>query len=154
MLGVRVCTAIAAGVAFAGGVLRSLSSVVSVNHGRRLGDAGVQNLQELTAKLDLAEFDKPGFHDAMQRAGQEAGQRPVRLSQDLTAVLVAGLSLLMMTALLAQVELWLPVMVGLAAVVPVCACPAASNFMLRCVVWLRGCVFVLRCFVWFCLHMI
>ncbi len=111
-----LATAIAAGVAFAGGVLRSLSSVVSENHGRRLGDAGVQNLQELTAKLDLAEFDKPGFHDAMQRAGQEAGQRPVRLSQDLTAVLVAGLSLLLMTALLAQVELWLPVMVGLAAV--------------------------------------
>lgn len=111
-----LATAIAAGVALAGGVLRSLSSVVSENHGRRLGDAGVQNLQELTAELDLAEFDKPGFHDAMQRAGQEAGQRPVRLSQDLTALLVAALSLLTMTVLLAQVELWLPVMVGLAAV--------------------------------------
>lgn len=111
-----LATAVAAGVALAGGVLRSLSSVVSENHGRRLGDAGVQNLQELTAELDLAEFDKPGFHDAMQRAGQEAGQRPVRLSQDLTSVLVASLSLLTMTALLAQVELWLPAMVGLAAV--------------------------------------
>ena len=111
-----MATAIAAGVAFAGGLLRSLSSVVSENHGRRLGDAGVQTLQERTAQLDLAEFDKPGFHDAMQRAGQEAGQRPVRLSQDLTAVLVAVLSLLTMTALLAQVELWLPVAVGLAAV--------------------------------------
>jgi len=109
-------TSIAAIVALAGGILRSLSSVLNENHGRRLSDAGVQSLQELTARLDLAEFDKPGFHDAMQRAGQEAGQRPVRLVSDLTAVLVAILSLLTMTALLAQVELWLPVMVGLAAV--------------------------------------
>lgn len=109
-------TSVAAAVALAGGILRSLSSVLNENHGRRLSDVGVQTLQELTARLDLAEFDKPGFHDAMQRAGQEAGQRPVRLVADLTAVLVAVLSLLTMTALLAQVELWLPVMVGLAAV--------------------------------------
>lgn len=111
-----LATAIAAGVALVGGVLRSLASVVNENHGRKLSDAGVQSLQELTARLDLAEFDKPGFHDAMQRAGQEAGQRPVRLTQDLTAVLVAVLSLVTMAALLAQVELWLPVMVGIAAV--------------------------------------
>ncbi len=110
-----MATAIAAGVALFGGVLRSLSAVVNENHGRRLSDAGVQSLQELTARLDLAEFDKPGFHDAMQRAGQEAGQRPVRLTQDLTAVLVAVLSLATMTALLVQVELWLPVMIGVSA---------------------------------------
>ncbi|HIE72088.1 MAG TPA: ABC transporter ATP-binding protein, partial [Planctomycetes bacterium] len=110
-----MATAIAAAVALFGGVLRSLSAVVNENHGRRLSDAGVQSLQELTARLDLAEFDKPGFHDAMQRAGQEAGQRPVRLTQDLTAVLVAVLSLATMTALLVQVELWLPVMIGVSA---------------------------------------
>jgi len=109
-------TGIAASVALLGGVLRSVAAVVNENHGRLLGDAGVQRLQEHTAQLELAEFDKPGFHDAMQRAGQEAGQRPVRLLQDLTAWTVAVLSLLMMTALLAQVELWLPVVVGAAAV--------------------------------------
>lgn len=111
-----LATAIAAGVALAGGVLRSLSTVVSENHGRRLGDVGLQRLQEHAAQLDVAEFDRPGFHDAMQRAGQEAGQRPVRLCQDMTSLLVAVLSLLMMSALLAQVEVWLPVTVGLAAV--------------------------------------
>lgn len=111
-----LATAVAAGVAFAGGLLRSLASVVSENHGRRLGDAGIQHLQERTAQIALLEFDKPGFHDSMQRAGQEAGQRPVRLSQDLTAILVALLSLASMAMLLAQVELWLPVLVGLAAV--------------------------------------
>lgn len=109
-------TAVAALVALLGGVLRSLASVLNENHGRKLADVGVQSLQEQTAKLELAEFDKPGFHDAMQRAGQEAGQRPVRMLQDLTAVAVAVLSLLTMTALLAQVQLWLPVMVGVAAV--------------------------------------
>lgn len=109
-------TGLAAAVALAGSVMRSLSSVLNENHGRRLADVGVQTLQERTARLDLGEFDKPGFHDAMQRAGQEAGQRPVRLVTDLTALLVAVLSLVSMTALLAQVELWLPVAVGLAAV--------------------------------------
>ena len=67
-------TAVAALVALLGGVLRSLASVLNENHGRKLADVGVQSLQEQTAKLELAEFDKPGFHDAMQRAGQEAGQ--------------------------------------------------------------------------------
>lgn len=110
-----MATALAAGVAFLGAALRSLASVVSENHGRRLGDASVQHLQEHVAQLPLAEFERPGFHDAMQRAGAEASQRPVRLSQDLIALLVAGLSLLAMSALLVRVEPWLPLVVGLAA---------------------------------------
>ncbi len=109
-------TGVAAAVAFAGAGLRSVASVVSENHGRRLADASVQRLQEHTARLPLADFDRPGFHDAMQRAGSEASQRPVRLTQDLIAALVAGLSLLAMGALLVRVEPWLPLAVGLAAV--------------------------------------
>ena len=112
-------TLIAAAVAFAGGFLRSIASVVSENHGRRLADASVQQLQERTAELQLEQFDRPGFHDALQRAGQEAGPRPVRLSQDLIAVLVALLSLGSMAVLLAHVQVWLPVFVG------VCAAPIA-----------------------------
>jgi len=110
-----LATALAAGVAFAGGLLRSVAAVASEHHGRRLGDASVQRLQEHAAQLDLAEFDRPAFHDAMQRAGAEAGQRPVRLTQDGIAALVALLSLLLMSALLVQVELWLPLLVAATA---------------------------------------
>ena len=108
-------TGLAAAVALAGAGLRSFAAVVTENHGRRLADASVQHLQEHTAALPLLEFEKPGFHDAMQRAGAEAAQRPVRLTQDLVAVLVAGLSLLAMSALLVRVEPWLPLAVGAAA---------------------------------------
>ncbi|MCK5941586.1 MAG: ABC transporter ATP-binding protein [Planctomycetes bacterium] len=111
-----VATGVAAGVAFAGAALRSVAGVVSENHGRRLGDASVHRLQEHVARLPLADFERPGFHDALQRAGAEASQRPVRLAQDLIAWLVAGLSLLAMSALLIRVEPWLPLVVGLAAV--------------------------------------
>ena len=110
-----IATGFAAGVAFAAGLLRSIAAVASETHGRLLGDAGVQQLQHHAAGLDLAEFDRPAFHDALQRAGAEAGQRPVRLTQDLIAVLVALLSLLAMSVLLLQVELWLPLLVAATA---------------------------------------
>lgn len=108
-------TGLAAAVALAGAALRSFAAVVTENHGRRLADASVQHLQEHTAALPLLEFERHRFHDAMQRAGAEAAQRPVRLTQDLIAVLVAGLSLLAMGALLVRVEPWLPLVVAAAA---------------------------------------
>lgn len=110
-----VATSVAASVALSGAGLASLSAYVSETFGRRLADASVQHLQEHTAGLSLLEFERPGFHDAMQRAGAEASQRPVRLVQDLVALLVAALSLLAMSALLVRVEPWLPLAVGLAA---------------------------------------
>ncbi len=109
-----VATSVAASVALSGAGLASLSAYVSETFGRRLADASVQHLQEHTAGLSLLEFERPGFHDAMQRAGAEASQRPVRLVQDLVALLVAALSLLAMSALLVRVEPWLPLAVGLA----------------------------------------
>ncbi|MGC6488174.1 MAG: ATP-binding cassette domain-containing protein [Planctomycetota bacterium] len=109
-------TGVAAAVALLGAGLTSVASVLGETFGRRLADASVQHLQLHTASLPLLEFERPGFHDAMQRAGAEAAQRPVRLVQDLVALLVAGLSLLAMGVLLVRVEPWLPIVVGLAAV--------------------------------------
>ena len=104
--------AIAAGVGFTGGLLRSLSAVATEHHGRRLTDAALAQLQRHSAALDLAEFDRPAFHDLLQRAGSEASTRPVRLVQDGIALAVAALSLLAMASLLGRVALWLPVLVA------------------------------------------
>ncbi|MBL8755503.1 MAG: ABC transporter ATP-binding protein [Planctomycetes bacterium] len=102
----------AAAVAFLGSALRSLASVASENHGRRLTDAVTLQVQRHAANLDLADFDRPAFHDLLQRAGAEASQRPVRLVQDCLAVLVALVGLLTMAFWLAHVALWLPALVA------------------------------------------
>ncbi|MFY9343165.1 MAG: ABC transporter ATP-binding protein [Planctomycetota bacterium] len=102
-------------VAFAGSALRSFVSVLSENHGRALTDALVLRVQTHAATLDLADFDRPAFHDLLQKAGAEASQRPVRLVQDGLAVLVAGLGLLTMGLWLTRVAIWLPILVAAAA---------------------------------------
>ncbi|HEB54628.1 MAG TPA: ABC transporter ATP-binding protein, partial [bacterium] len=109
-------TGFAAGTALFGAVLQSVLSLLQEHHGRRLGDLSLARLERHTARLPLRRFDEPGFHDLLQRAGSEAGQRPVRLVQDLTALLVAFCSLGLMAFVLARIEPWLPVLVGLAAV--------------------------------------
>jgi ATP-binding cassette, subfamily B, bacterial len=113
----RAFTAIlvATGVAFGGGLLRSFAAVLTENHGRQLTDAALANVQQHAATLDLGAFDRPAFHDLLQRAGSEASTRPVRLVQDGIALLVAGLSLLAMATLLGSVAVWLPLLVAVAA---------------------------------------
>ena len=107
---------IAAGVALAGNVVRSIHAVVGETFGRCLSDACAARLQEHAASLDLAEFDRAAFHDLLHRAGTEASQRPVRLVQDLMALGTALVSLVAMAGLLARIELWLPLVVAAAAV--------------------------------------
>lgn len=108
-------TGLAAAVAFGGAALRSVTSVLAENHGRKLADGAVHALQLHAAAVSLDQFERPAFHDALQRAGAEGSQRPVRLTQDLLATLVAALSLVAMSALLLRVEPWLPLLVGVAA---------------------------------------
>src|SRR5688572_33109760 len=55
--------AIAAGTALCGSIARSASAVVTETHGRQLADACAAEMQEHTARLDLAEFDRASFHD-------------------------------------------------------------------------------------------
>ncbi len=102
----------AAVVALLGSALRSFATVASENHGRRLTDAVTLQVQRHAANLDLADFDRPAFHDLLQRAGTEASQRPVRLVQDCLAVLVALVGLATMAFWLAGVTFWLPALVA------------------------------------------
>ncbi|HEU4419077.1 MAG TPA: ABC transporter ATP-binding protein, partial [Planctomycetota bacterium] len=108
--------AIAAGVALCGSLARSVAAVVAETHGRQLADACAARMQEHAARLDLGEYDRASFHDLLHRSGTEASQRPVRLVQDLMALGTALVSLVAMAFLLARIELWLPLVVGAAAV--------------------------------------
>lgn len=111
-----LATVLAGVVAFLGNALRGVSSLVGETHGRALSDAVTLRVQQQAATLDLAAFDRPAFHELLQRAGAEASQRPVRLLQDALAVLVAGLGLVTMVWLLAGVSWWLPGLVAATAV--------------------------------------
>jgi ATP-binding cassette, subfamily B, bacterial len=108
-------TGLAAAVAVLGNIVRGLAAVTSENHARELGDRCAQQLQEHVARLDLAEFDRPAFHDLLHKAGAEAGQRPVRLVQDLAGFGTALVSLVAMSFVLALVQPWLPLLVAVAA---------------------------------------
>jgi ATP-binding cassette subfamily B protein len=103
----------AGAIACLGHGLRSASTLLAEAHGRELTDAATLHWQRHAAALDLAEFDRPAFHELLQRASAEATQRPVRLVQDGLAVLVAGIGLLTMAIVLAAVAAWLPVVVAL-----------------------------------------
>ncbi len=110
-----IATVVAAAVAFLGNALRGVATVLSEAHGRALSDAATLRLQTHAATLDLAEFDRPAFHELLQRAGAEASQRPVRFCQDGLAVLVAATALISMVVLLAGVSWWLPALVAMLA---------------------------------------
>lgn len=110
-----LAVAVAAAVAFVGNALRASAAVFTETHGRRLADACTARFQEHAARLDLAAFDRPAFHDLLHRAGGEAASRPVRLVQDFAAFGTATVSLLAMALVLATVEPWLPLVVATAA---------------------------------------
>lgn len=109
-------TLLAAAVALLGSLVRGLVAVVGEAHGRALADAALTRVQTHASRVALAAFDRPRFHDLLQRASTEAGQRPQRFVQDAIATAVAGVGLLVMVALLGQVSWWLPMLVALAGV--------------------------------------
>ncbi|MBL8735662.1 MAG: ABC transporter ATP-binding protein [Planctomycetes bacterium] len=107
--------AAAAAIGFAGSAARSLQTWLGESHGRRTGDLLQERLEQHAACVPLAAFDQPSFHERLQRAAAEVSARPVRLLQDLLAVLAALVGLVVMAALLLSVASWLPVLVAATA---------------------------------------
>lgn len=107
--------AAAAAIGFAGSAARSLHTWLAESHGRRTGDLLQERLEQHAARVPLAAFDRPSFHERLQRASAEVATRPVRLLQDLLAVLAAVVGLVLMAALLLSVASWLPVLVAATA---------------------------------------
>ena len=108
--------AAAAAIGFAGSAARSLQTWLAESHGRRTGDLLQERLEQHAARVPLAAFDRPSFHERLQRAAAEVSTRPVRLLQDLLAVQAAVVGLVVMAALLLSVASWLPVLVAATAV--------------------------------------
>jgi ATP-binding cassette, subfamily B, bacterial len=110
-----LATAAAAGIALLGSLVQTGHALLAERHGRRLADHWTERIHAHAAAVELTCFDRPAFHDLLQRAGAEASQRPVRLTQDLAALVVALGSLGLMAAVLARVAFWLPLVAAAAA---------------------------------------
>lgn len=113
---VSLAVAVAAAVGLAGVLVQALRTHLAEAHGRALTDACVARVEAKAASLDAVQFDQPAVHELLQLAGQAAGQRPIRLVQDLGAFLVALVSLLAMSSVLLGAAPWLPLLVATAAV--------------------------------------
>lgn len=107
---------LAAGVAVAGNVLHAVTVVLAETHGRRLADRCTDRLLAHAATVDLANSDRPSYHELLQRASGEAAVLPVRFVQDLAAFASAATAAVVMSVALATVEPWLPALAGIAAV--------------------------------------
>ncbi len=107
--------AFAAGVALVGAMLGALSGTVGERHARRCADASVRRLQRHVAGLDLLQLESPTVADLLHRAGAEAGQRPVRVVQNLAGLVLATTTLVVMLGTSAQIALWLPLAVAATA---------------------------------------
>lgn len=84
---------------------------------QRLTDYMSDIMQHQAARLDLAYYDTPAYHDTLHRAQQEAGARPIAILNNFMAVGGAVVSILGVTAILVTASWWVvPVM--LLAVLP------------------------------------
>ena len=84
---------------------------------QRLTDYMSDIMQHQAARLDLAYYDTPSYHDTLHRAQQEAGTRPIAILNNFMTVGGAVVSILGVTAILVTASWWVvPVM--LLAVLP------------------------------------
>ncbi len=99
---------------------RWLTTLDGVNNDvltQRLTDHINGRIQQQSARLDMAYYDNPEFHDTFHRAQQEAAFRPVRIMENFVSVLGSGISIVGVVAMLA-VASWPTVLVMILAVLP------------------------------------
>ena len=74
-------------------------------------------IQRQSARLDMAYYDNPDYHDTFHRAQQEAAYRPIRMMEDTVTVIAAAVALVVVLIMLLSSS-WQVVLVMLVAVVP------------------------------------
>ena len=101
-----------------------LNRVVNVMNGvnndimqQKLIDYISERMQGQSAKLDMAYFDNPEYHDTYHRAQQEASYRPIQILNGFMNLLGSLISITIIVAMLTQVSGWI-IVVMVAAVVP------------------------------------
>ncbi|MCR4827893.1 MAG: ABC transporter ATP-binding protein/permease [Bacteroidales bacterium] len=99
---------------------RLFSALASVNNDvliQRMIDHINERIQNQSARLDIAFFDNPDFHDTLHRAQQEAAFRPVRILENAVSLFGAAISLVGVMAIIVASS-WQVVAVMVCAALP------------------------------------
>lgn len=99
---------------------RILSILSTLNNdilSQRLTDYVSDRMQRQSARLDMAYFDNPAYHDTYHRAQQEASFRPLQILGSFTGLFGSMLSITGIVALLATASWWI-ILVMVVAVLP------------------------------------
>lgn len=99
---------------------RILSILSTLNNdilSQRLTDYVSDRMQRQSARLDMAYFDNPAYHDTYHRAQQEASFRPLQVLGSFTGLFGSLLSITGIVALLATASWWI-ILVMVVAVLP------------------------------------
>lgn len=99
---------------------RAVAALNGINNdvlAQRLIDYMSDLVQRQAARLDMAYYDTPAYHDTLHRAQQEAGSRPIRILDNSMAVIGSLISIVGVVALLVTASWWV-VVVMIVAVLP------------------------------------
>lgn len=99
---------------------RAVAALNGINNdvlAQRLIDYMSDLVQRQAARLDMAYYDTPAYHDTLHRAQQEAGSRPIRILDNSMAVIGSLISIVGVVALLVTASWWI-VVVMIVAVLP------------------------------------
>lgn len=100
-----------------GRLVRTLDGINSEVLAQHLADYVSGLMHQQAARLDLAYYDTPSYHDTYHRAQQEAATRPVAIMNNAMATAGAAISALGATLMLCTASWWV-VAVMVVAVVP------------------------------------
>lgn len=105
-------------------IIYLLTRIVTVLNGvnndimqQKLIDYISERMQAQSAKLDMAYFDNPDYHDTYHRAQQEASYRPIQILNGFMGLLGSLISIGAIVGMLSAVSGWI-IVVMVAAVVP------------------------------------
>ena len=99
---------------------RVVSALNNINNdvlGQRLVDYLSDVMQRQAARLDMAYYDNPDYHDSLHRAQQEASFRPIQIMNNFMAFFGAVISIAGVVALLVSATWWV-IVVMVVAVLP------------------------------------
>ena len=100
-----------------GRTVRALDNVNTDILTQRLTDYMCDIMQHQAARLDMAYYDTPEYHDTYHRAQQESAVRPLRILDDAMAIVGSAVSIGGVTVMLVAASWWV-VAVMVVAVVP------------------------------------
>lgn len=101
----------------AGGVLTTIGGGCTDQLNDRISRHAFRLLHDKHARLCLSDYEQAGQQNAMHRAAQEAGFRPVKMANETLSLIRSGASLIVMLLLFLKLK-WYLVLLLLIAVVP------------------------------------